>query len=660
MASPTTQLPLWLALGFVAVAPVRAQAPEREAPRLAPSEALPRGELEAFLDGWLVRAMAREHVAGAVVAVVQNGEPVLEKGYGFANLGRGRRVDPATTLFRIGSITKTFTWILLMRRVEAGRIGLDDPINEHLPPELQIPDEGFERPIRVRDLMTHSPGFEDRVFGTLFVRDPADLRPLAQYLAEDRVARVREPGKLSSYSNYGVGLAGAMLEQLDGQPWQDLLEAEILKPLGLDQTTGREPYPARDELPAPMPARLAEDSARGYRWNGVAFEPRPFEYITHVAPAGAISSTGADMADYMLLLLNDGTLRGTEIFGREAAAAFRTPFTSLPAAVGSWDAGFLEGPLPGGFRGIGHNGATLLFFSNLVLVPELDLGIFVSTNSAGGGAIIGALPADVIAHFYAPKPPAPPKATDSLREAARDYVGSYLVTRRPYHGLEGFLIRFQSLVRIGVAPDGALVASLQGQPIKLEPTETPRVFSGVDLPVRLVFEPPEGRAERVLTLGFGMERASLLDTLPALLVPGALTVVIALTVLGSLAIRRAWPPGQSKHELAVSQVRAGAALLWLVAFAALIWLGARAVRNPETVIYTWPTPSIVLSSACALGASVLTVACLMMLPRAWRSGSSDVPQWTLWRRIRMTSSVLVFAALALILARWGALQPWNP
>src|SRR5690606_23244661 len=180
---PMTFTPVQLGVGVLglcalsmclAAAPAAAQEP---APRLAAGEPIPRAELEAFVDGVVTTAMAEDRIVGVTVAAVQGGEIVLEKGYGFADLDARRRVDPAETLFRIGSITKTFTWIEIMRLVEAGRLSLEDPVNDHLPAEVRMPDEGFDQPIRVRDLMTHQPGLEDRVFGVLFVRDPERIRP---------------------------------------------------------------------------------------------------------------------------------------------------------------------------------------------------------------------------------------------------------------------------------------------------------------------------------------------------------------------------------------------------------------------------------------------------------------------------------------------------
>lgn len=165
------------------------------------------------------------------------------------------RVDPERSLFRIGSASKTFTWTVIMQLVEEGRLSLDYPVNDHLPPALQVPDQGYDEPIRVRHLMTHSPGFEDTALGHLFVRDPGAVLSLEEYLARYRPARVRPPGVVTAYSNYGVSLAGAKVSAVAGVPFEAYVERRILEPLGMDHTTFREPLGEDAEarrLPAPM------------------------------------------------------------------------------------------------------------------------------------------------------------------------------------------------------------------------------------------------------------------------------------------------------------------------------------------------------------------------------------------------------------------------
>ncbi|MFO1013539.1 MAG: serine hydrolase domain-containing protein [Caulobacteraceae bacterium] len=233
----------------------------RPGARLAPGTPIPAAELEAFIDGYVTRAMAADHIAGVTVSVVQNGVIVFKKGYGYASLAPLRPVNPDTTLFRIGSISKTFTWMAVLQQIEAGRMRLDGPVNLYLPESLRVPDQGMTRPILVRDLMNHMPGFEDRVLGHIFERDFDRERPLALYLQQERPNRVREAGTIPSYSNYGAALAGEAASYVSGKPYEALVESSILVPAGMFRTTFREVHPPKSGIPAPMNATLASDLA---------------------------------------------------------------------------------------------------------------------------------------------------------------------------------------------------------------------------------------------------------------------------------------------------------------------------------------------------------------------------------------------------------------
>jgi CubicO group peptidase (beta-lactamase class C family) len=571
---------------------------------------------------------------------------------------RRRPADARTTLFRIGSIGKTFTWIALMNAIDEGRLGLDDPVNDYLPPGLRIPDQGYSSPIRVRHLVTHTPGFEDSVLGHLFVREPERLRPLTRYLEEERLDRVREPGTVITYSNYGVGLAGAVLEHLHGRPWQEIIEQQILTPLGLSYTTGREPYPPRDDLPAPMPPEIAERVSNGYRWTGLHHERRAFEYITQVAPAGAISASAADMARYMRMLLNDGALDGVRVFGAGAARAFRVPMTDLPEVVGNWAGGFWETRLPGGYRNYGHDGGTMLFFSSMVLVPELRLGIFVTTNTAGGNNLSGPLPVRIVEHFYAPVGP-PPAGAPVLEAARPAYEGYYLMTRRPYSGLEGFIFRLQTL-RVSVAPDGVLALPLMGRTYRFVPAERPDLFQAVDAasyPVAGVLFRRDGeRATQMDTLVMAFERVGPVFQPLTLAGVAALALIVALGTLHGARVRWGRRLPHTGAQQMAGWVQVAAAIAWIASAVALAMFAAGAAGDIEAVVFEWPAWSIRLFSVAALAATALSVFGAALLPAVWRPG--DRPGWSRWRALRFTLSVLAFLALGVLLALWGALRPW--
>ena len=158
-----------------------------------------------------------------------------------------------------------------MKEVEHGRMRLDAPVNLYLPEPLQVRDQGYARPVQLRDLMTHSAGFEDKTLGRLFEFKPSRVRPLATYSAGAGAAQAgagSAGGAAGIRPNYGAkALAGdGVSPGWPGKPYIDLAEAEIIGPLGLSHTTFREPYPADPDLPAPMPQALAADaSAQGIR-----------------------------------------------------------------------------------------------------------------------------------------------------------------------------------------------------------------------------------------------------------------------------------------------------------------------------------------------------------------------------------------------------------
>lgn len=648
-------------LAFVALFAAAAAAEQQPSARLTRDQPLPPTELEAFVDGVVRQSIATDHLVGVAVSVVQAGAVILEKGYGFADLEAGRRVDPDTTLFRIGSITKTFTWIGLMKAVEAGKLGLDDPVNDYLPPELRIPDQGFTRPIRIKHLMMHSPGFEDRALGHLFEKDPNELRPLSRYLRDERPVRVREPGLISSYSNYGVGLAAAAVQHVEGRLWQDAIEAEILGPLGLTHTSVREPYPSRADLPTSMSPDLAANLSKGYHWAGVNHQTRDYEYITHIGPAGVMSSTAGDMARYMLMLLKDGTLDGVQIFGPAAAKAFRSPMSSLPPGVGNWNAGFLETTLAGEFRRFGHGGATLSFFSNMTLAPELQLGVFVTTNTVGGARLTGVLPARIVERFYA-APTEAPAGSPELLKTASVYRGEYLQTRRRYAGLQAFLFRLTA-TPVDVTPEGYLTFNFLGQNQRFVPSNQLDQFRSVEDQsgpfAGLLFRREGERAVRIEAPEVALERVGPLFRPRVLLFLAALTLLTSLAVLVTAFVRRGRGLTATRAHRLAGYLQTTSALVWITSAVVVGVIVTSLTGDQADLIYNWPIPSILIFSTLSLVGTVLAASTVLLLPAVW-GRQPGVTAWTWWRKLRFTLAALVFAAFGGLLGLWGALQPWNP
>ncbi|MDB5435689.1 MAG: beta-lactamase class [Phenylobacterium sp.] len=644
-------------------APPPVAAPPSAAPgaKLTAGQPMPPTELEAFVDGVVRDAMGREHIAGVTVSVVQNGQVLLKKGYGFASLDPQRPVDPDRSLFRVGSISKTFTWIAVMKEVEAGRMRLNQPINLYLPEKVQVRDQGYDQPVRVANLMDHSAGFEDRALGQLFERDYGRVRPLDIYLRQERPHRVHAPGAVSSYSNYGAALAGEAATYTSGRPYERLIEDDILVPLGMGHTTFREPHEPKAGLPAPMPASLAGDVSDGYRWTPVGFARRDYEFIGQIAPAGAGSSTAGDMARYMLMQLGGGQLGGTAIYGPVAAQAFRTPLRQTAPGINGWAHGFMVYDLPGGHRAYGHGGATLSFFSNMVVVPDLNLGVFISTNTDTGRPLSSRLPDRIVQHFYAAPDTFPRPGAPELVQRRGDFAGSYMTTRRTYSGLEGFVDQMTGGASVDVTRGGRLVtATSEGVKTWVpEGALEDGRFIATQGSERLSFDLADGGA-RAFHVASGtqiFERSPVWRQPRTLAALAALTVAAALATLAGVVVRNRREFRENQIQSRASLVQNIQAVLWLLMLA-FFGLWASKTGDLAEVMYRWPGVLMTTASACALVAAALTLTTLVALPAVWRGGRR-VDSWTHLRKAFFSVTVLVYLAFSVDLALWGGLSPWS-
>ncbi len=221
--------------------------------------------VEAYFDAKLAQQMADDHIVGATVAVVQEGELLFAKGYGYADLAQGKPVVVDQTLFFPGSVGKLFTWTAVMQLAEQGKLDLDADINDYLDftipamlyprRENQTGDQAGDQvadPITLAHLMTHTAGFEEQL-AAIHVAGPDDLQPLRDFLVEAMPARVYAPGQWFAYSNYGTALAGYIVERISGQPFETYITEHILKPLAMEHSAAVQPLP---------PALMADYSQR--------------------------------------------------------------------------------------------------------------------------------------------------------------------------------------------------------------------------------------------------------------------------------------------------------------------------------------------------------------------------------------------------------------
>ena len=380
---------------------------------------LTREDAEAWLDGFFPYALAAGDIAGAVVVVVKDGQVLLQKGYGYADLEKRTPVDPEKTLFRPGSVSKLFTWTAVMQLVEQGKLDLDADVNQYI--DFDIPPRDG-KPVTLRQVMTHTTGMEEQIRGLITARAD-EITPLGDALKRWVPERIHPPGTTPAYSNYATALAGYVVERVSGQSFDDYLDAHIFKPLGMTRSSFRQP----------LPAPLLEGMSKGYA-KASEGEAKPYEFIS-LAPAGSLAATGPDMARFMIAHLQDGAYGDARILSAETAEKMHSTGQASVGPLNRMMLGFYETSV-NGHRAISHGGDTQWFHSDLQLFLDDGIGLFVSMNSSGRDGATGHIRYALSRGFADRYLPGTPDKTagvskDDAKLHAAQLAGTYTSSRRP-------------------------------------------------------------------------------------------------------------------------------------------------------------------------------------------------------------------------------------
>lgn len=413
-----------------------------------PATPLTAVDVEAFIDGLVPTALRNARVPGAVVVVVKDGQPLLQKGYGLADWDKNIPVDPHKTLFRPGSVSKLFTWTAVMQLVEQGKLNLDADLNQYL--DFTIPGRNGKA-LTLRHVMTHTTGFEEtaRDLLTYDTAGPDLGKVLKAYIPP----YVYDPGTTPGYSNYATALAGYIVQRSSGKSFDDYMDQQVFGPLGMKQSTFRQP----------LPEALKGQMSQGYMtWDE---KPKGFEVIS-MPPAGSMSATGADMGRFMLAMLQQGKLGDTQVLKPETVKLMFGQLTRpLPDLLGI-GLGFYEQNI-NGHRVLAHGGDTVLFHSDLLLFVDQGIGLYISVNAPGherqGGWLRDKL-FEAFADRYLPdqRPATKPEVDEATaKQHARQMAGNYRNTRREDSTWLSVL-QLLSPVKIQALEDGRLSIDLAG------------------------------------------------------------------------------------------------------------------------------------------------------------------------------------------------------
>jgi CubicO group peptidase (beta-lactamase class C family) len=481
---------LCLAAALLAAAPVPA-APLADAAVSAPAtHELTAVDAEAWLDGLMPSAMHTAQVPGAVVAIVRNGQVLLEKGYGYADLAKQVKVDPKATLFRPGSTSKLFTWTAVMQLVEKGKIDLDADVNQYL--DFKIPP--FEgKPVTMRNLMTHTAGFEEIIKDLIAFNETEP--PLGDVLKSNVPPRAYAPGTTAAYSNYGAALAGYIVERVSGMPFETYVEQNLFGPLGMSSSSFRQPLP---------PALLAR-MATGYENSskpGLGYE------LVNLPPAGSLASTADDMAHFMIAHLHKGAYQDARILQEKTALQMHDSITRLFPDLNGIALGFYEQNI-NGRRVIAHGGDLNYFHSDLALFLDEDTGLFISVNALGKDGLGEMIRESVFRAFadrYFPRQETVhPLDAATARADAALIAGHYVTTRRAdstFLSVIGLLMPTD----VTANPDGSITTKTLLEPLTYVEVK-PYLWQQVDGPDKLQAIVRDGKVVRWSTndLAFGFE-----------------------------------------------------------------------------------------------------------------------------------------------------------
>jgi CubicO group peptidase (beta-lactamase class C family) len=431
----TAKFILLTLIAFLVLANVQPAAAQRPADR---------AEMEAFFDSYLAKQMNANHIPGAVVSVVKDGQVVFSKGYGYADLEKKIPFDPDKTILTTASLGKAFTAVGVLQLAERGQIDLHEDTRPYFK-AFQLKTR-FDAPLTFAHLLTHTDGFETRMIGVGAFSEQ-DLRPLGELLAEYPSTQIYPPGQYLTYGNYAANLAGYLTQVISGQPFEQYMATQIFTPLGMANST----------FDQHLSQSMRDNLEVGYEYQDGKYQPTPFVYVS-LAPQGGLRATASDINRFMLALLNGGEYQGGRILKPETVQLmFTRQFSSEPGTPGISYGLFEEAY--NGQRIFLRDGDGIGTRTRMILLPDQQTGIFISYNS--GSNLLRMDLAHAYLDHYFPQAATAPQPLTGYQERASQFAGTYRPIQADLTTFGKSMFFFSQLVEITVTEQGYL---------RLEPT----------------------------------------------------------------------------------------------------------------------------------------------------------------------------------------------
>ncbi|GGO18924.1 serine hydrolase domain-containing protein [Micromonospora parathelypteridis] len=606
------------------------------------AQAAPATGYEAFFDNLVPAQLAKYRIPGAAVVVVDGQHPLFARGYGLADVDTRVPVSPDRTGFFIASNAKLWTTTAVMQLVEQGKLDLNTDVNRYLT-AFKIRDSYPGQPVTLAHLLTHTSGFVDEIVGAA-VRDPADAQPLADYLAEHQPERVRRPGTLASYDNYGFTLAGYLVQVVSGEPFDRYVATHLLQPLGMSGSTASQPPTAAVNATLAQGYRPQDD--RQVRVQG--------QYGPMVPTGAGVVSTATDMGRFLSDQLRTSTSPiQPQLLDPTALRQMQTRQFSHDPQLPGMAFGWQEHPRDGQLV-LAKDGDVPGFHSNAALLPDKGIGIFVVYNGDGVDGTASWAGKEVVDEFVGSFFPGAATTGGNAVAAGQDpevagslnqYEGDYRVTRTAEDLTKAAAL--MSSVSVEVGPDNTLTTR---GPLSPDPDKVTQHWTPIG---PRLFQERGGQDQLGFRVDGDGQIAALFDTsnptiayqrlawwqsptLHQVLLVGALTVLLVTLLYYPIAVlvrllRRRSPAAGTRWSTTARLAAWITAALATAFTAGLAVLFSDGNRLQESILLG-KSPVVITVLAMSTTAVVTAAATITGTVAAWRRG-----WWTLPGRLHHTA-----------------------
>ncbi|MBL8135485.1 MAG: beta-lactamase family protein [Acidobacteria bacterium] len=597
----------------------------------APAEEPTPASLDEFKAAAL-RIVEQAGLPGAGLALVRANGIEWAGGVGVADRATGRPID-GDTLFRVGSVSKSFVAMALVQLYEDGQLDLDAPVVS-IVPEVHIdnPWEATE-PVRVRHLLEHTAGFDDMHFNEIYVLDDAPDRPLDEVLLRNPASRrVRwRPGTRMAYSNPGYAVAGRVIEAVAGKPYDSFIRERIFTPLAMTAST----FSGDVEAPA---------LAQGYeRRNG----PPVVRRRIHLRPAGALHSSPRELGLFVEMLLNWGELRGGYVIDPEYLSNMEWPRTTAASKAGV-RAGYglgIYSTIDMPYHVLGHEGGIDGFLSAYGYSPSRDVGYVVLLNGTYAPDALTRLSSLAIRYLKRDVAATPPDALPVAPDELRRFEGYYHDANPRAALLQA--VEFPLGGRTVRVSNGRLVMTpVFGPDTPLVSVNDALFRRESELTASLAFTEVDGRPVLAGADIYAEKRLRWpVDLLRGVLAAALVCVALAPLIAAAGAWRRRARGGAGTGGLGTA---------WTLALLAFGAIFAVASTSPVTSLATSGGPSLVLFGASIVH-PLVAFAMLPLTAAAWVRGLRGPIGWF------AAATAAAHAGLACYLGWWGliAFRSWT-